>query len=174
MQLLRQRHTIRLKWIICVLTLFVLSACGGVGEPQIEYPPLTFPPPPPPAIAGSCDETSEFAEWLQTAEFRYREFDEFLSTAVGRDRETMYSEVQRLGEVVVIVSQAPAPDCAEDAKILMIDAMQTTAEGLQEYINRDRDDMQVIVNEAREKLAVALVAHEQLTEQLEAQYRGNS
>jgi hypothetical protein len=162
----------KISFLLPILLGFVIASCGG-GE-DATLVPLTFEAPPTPYIQGDCNLTGDLDGWLQSAEFWTLEFESFLDTATQKGRNEIYNDVERIGQIVVVMSERPAPDCAESAQTLLLAAMMSTSSAFQEYINADRNDLTAIIEESRTRLGVAIAAQAELKIRLESLYQNSA
>jgi hypothetical protein len=162
----------RIGFLLPILLGLVITNCGG-GE-DVTLVPLTFEAPPTPYIQGDCNLTSDLDGWLQSAEFWTLEFASFLDNSTQKGRNEIYADVERIGQIVVVMSERPAPDCAESAQTLLLAAMMSTSNAFQEYINADRNDLTAIIEESRTRLGVATAAQSELKIRLESQYQNSA
>jgi hypothetical protein len=150
--------------------LLILAACGGVGDQATPLPPLTLSPPTLAVIEGQCENTADLESWLQATEFSRREFIDLVDEASSKSRQRIYPDVIRLSQILISLSTRPAPDCAESAQSLIIDAMTLTTHQFQRYVNGDRDDLRQIIADARSDFDPVIRELDNLMERLTHQY----
>ena len=147
----------------------VTAACGS--EDEATPAPITFEAPAQPGIEGSCTVTSDLESWLQSSDSWAREVSTIIDRAPASDLPELYADVERLGRILIIVSDNPAPDCAASAQQRLIDAIGDIAGQFQIFINEGGDDLPATAERARATLDPVWQALAELTTLLESQFQ---
>ncbi|MDX2075115.1 MAG: hypothetical protein SFZ02_01690 [bacterium] len=161
-------------WVLYGFIILSLVGCGGVGPSEEETALLVLTPLPVSVIEGDCEDAPILENWIQTLVFNQVEFDNFLNSATGKSRSELYRLVQDLNTVAFTVANTPILSCGEEAYTLTIAAMQQTLTSMQAYVNAERQDLDVILTNAKRSFETAQAAQNELIAQLDAMYQQGS
>lgn len=160
-----------MKTALCCLctAIFFLAACSGTLEPTI--PPLTLAPPPETMFGGDCIGTQALNDWLQISSFTASDFLAQVNTTATLPRAEVSIPVRRMVALRDNTANQPAPDCATEAQLVLVDAMNTAIEGFQKYINGDIPALTDLVADVNSKMDRVFALQNQLIAQLDTQFR---
>lgn len=159
----------RMRTLILFSLVLVLSGCGGVGVEPTALPPLTLNPPPTPILRGDCNVTDELENWLRLAAYSRRDFLELVQEAGSRNRHTLFADTIEMDALLQSLAGRPAPDCAQELQEALLGIMGETTLLFQEYVNGDRDDLSVIVENATRELQLTAQTLSELEHRLQLQ-----
>lgn len=152
------------------IVLSVLAGCGGVGGDDTSQP-LVLTPPGDLTQDGICEDTVLLEDWLQSTEFYQMSYIDLLQNAPGQSRTELYPQVANLNDELVNYAAMPAPDCAAEVQAAILTVMQTTLTNLQAYVNGDREDLGLIIEQAQTQFSASRPGFDLLILQMEQQYR---
>ncbi len=132
-------------------------------------PPLTLNPPPTLVLRGDCDVTDELENWLRLAAYSRRDFLVLVEEAGSKNRHTLFADTVEMDTLLQSLSSRPAPDCAQEFQESLLGIMRQTTLLFQEYVNGDRDDLSVIVENTTRELQMTGQALSELEHRLQLQ-----
>lgn len=148
--------------------LLLLVGCmpQAMGTPP---PPLTLTPPPPLTFAGECTNSRDLSNWLEFSTFYISEFRELVSEAAARHIYDTYDDVVMMARLRTDFSGIAAPDCAQAAQQMTVDAMTQAVDSFQAVMNQDADGLGNTVAEVLTQFDQVAVIQGELMAQLESQ-----
>jgi len=160
-----------LCWILFGLLLISIVGCGGIQENENLTSLFVLTPIPTNFVQGDCEDPAILENWIQTLVFNQAEFDNFLNNATGKSRTELYRMTQDLNDAALTVATIPILSCGEEAYNLTIVAMEQTLSAMENYINAERQDLEVILLSSKRNFETATQAQLLIIEQLEALYQ---
>jgi uncharacterized coiled-coil protein SlyX len=151
---------------VCVV---VLGACAAASTDSTPISPVTAPAQPTPILTGVCTTLSELESWAQDAQFFRDEFILTLNLLKDLRRAEMANDFARLIELRDGLAALPAPDCAQDAHLIMLTAMNSAIGSYQTYINGASEDVNSAITQVRTELDTAQAILQTLIERLSQQ-----
>lgn len=149
----------------------VLAACASSQSQETPPPPLTLSAPPTSQFSGTCDITPELEAWLQTTTFMRDDFLQLLDSAANKHRSDAYMDVMTMVDTRDKVSGMTVPDCANEAQLLLLDAMNKAIEAFQTFVNGQSVDLNAAVADAKKRIGVVQVIQDELMKRMDDQYQ---
>lgn len=156
---------------LVLLIALLLAACALQDVPLTPPPPITLIPEATPVFSGSCEETRQLEAWLQSASFGRIDFMTLLEQSRDLQRgEALYDNILLMIGRRDQLSKTPAPDCAVEAHLVLLDAMAKAIRAFARYNNGEAVDLRAAADDAEKRLQMAGVIEVELVERLEQQY----
>ena len=132
-----------------VVGVLLISACEVTDRPALELSPLVVSPVPDVVAGGSCDDSDVLEGWLQAISFQYRDFLTLMREGVVKSPDDLYTDVEQMLRLQNSIATTPVPDCASDARALLLDGMTMPLTQFVTYVNEtEAVDLSTVVAEA--------------------------
>ena len=161
-----------LSKIPVVLLVVILSSCAlGDTDNSAAPAPVTVLPPPALNFTGSCNNTKDLENWLQTTTFITTDFQTRLNAAAAKNRADAHPDLIYLISARDSAFLVAAPDCAADVHLLLTDTLSRAVLILQGYVNGDTSDIASSLAEANGLLDQIASSQGVLLTRMEAQFQ---
>lgn len=146
--------------IYIFLSLILLAACA-VND--FETPIPTLPPPleyeaseGTITMEGSCEDDPRALEvWLGTAIAMEQNLPRLMDEAITVTGTFNDEAIMRIIQMRLTIGELPAPDCTQQAHLLLVDAIDRAINGLQSYRDGALGEIQPVVDEVTDLLTQA-------------------
>jgi len=148
----------------------LISACEVTDRPALDLPPLMLSPVPDGVVSGTCDEADVLESWLQAISFQYRDFLTLMRDGVDKPPDALYADVEQMLRLRDSIATTPVPECAGEARTLLLDAMAVPLAQFVIYANETEEvNLNTVVAEADADFQLYNDARDGLLEILDGQ-----